>query len=62
MKSLRIEFARISIGRPLSFTFWLAVFAVAIDDDRQKSEKERRKKRERAAKAQPPKPGAPRPF
>lgn len=45
MRSLRITFARACIGSSLSFTFWFAVWAIAIDDEQQKREKQRQKKR-----------------
>lgn len=46
------------VSRPVS-TFWLAFWAVAIDDDRQRREIERRRRRQARAQAQPkPGPGA----
>lgn len=38
-----------------SFTFWMLVFAIAIDDDRQHREKERRRKRDLAQQPLKPK-------
>ncbi len=62
MRSLAPAFNRATI-QPTGFsTFWLLVFAIAIDDDRQRREKEhRRQAGQRRRWQQKPKPPAPRP-
>lgn len=65
MKTIRSTFTCAACG---SFTFsfridWLMLLALAICDDRERSEKNKRSKREQAANAVPSKrPAAPRPF
>ena len=62
MESLKPVFARAS-GQNTGFSiFWMLVWAVAIDDDRQRREKEQREKRDRHAKAQRKPLSGPKPF
>ena len=59
MISIKTAFGRAASGNSGISTFWLLVWAIAIDDDRQRRDK-RRKKRDRDA-SPPPRPNAPRP-
>ncbi len=49
MKSIKLTFTRAVTGMTGFSIFWLMIFAVAIDDDRQRREKKRREKRNRLA-------------
>jgi hypothetical protein len=65
MKTIRSTFNTAASGA-ISFSFridWLLLLALAICDDRERSEKKKREKREQAAKSVQAKPPAgPRPF
>lgn len=60
MISISTTFTRAATGKtdtdPVFSTFWMLVWAIAIDDDRQRREKERRRKREQAQQPRKPKP------
>ena len=62
MESIKLTFTRAATGKTGFITFWLLMFAIAIDDDRQRYEAQRRKKRDRHARPRRKPPSAPRPF
>ena len=61
MESLKPTFNRAAHAPTGVSLFWLLMFAIAIDDDRQRREKDRREKRDRHAKPQRKPPSGLRP-
>ena len=60
MISIKTAFGRAASGDSGISTFWLLVWAIAIDDDRQRSDK-RRKKRDATPPHRPKPPAGPQP-